>query len=61
MASAGDTKIDAMTKQQGGDVPSEGMEEKTGQIVDLADGYTPEEEKEVLRKIDLAILPMVSN
>ncbi|KAK6206986.1 major facilitator superfamily transporter [Colletotrichum tabaci] len=47
-----------MTKQRDDDHPQEGVEEKNGQIVDMADGYTPEEEKEVLRKIDLAIMPM---
>lgn len=48
-----------MTKQRDDHHPQEGVEEKNGQIVDMADGYTPEEEKEVLRKIDLAIMPMV--
>ncbi|CCF46968.1 hypothetical protein CH063_15542 [Colletotrichum higginsianum] len=47
-----------MTKQRDDDHPQEGLEDKNGQIVDMADGYTPEEEKEVLRKIDLAIMPM---
>ncbi|OHF04260.1 major facilitator superfamily transporter [Colletotrichum orchidophilum] len=59
MASSGDTKIDAMNKQETGDLSPESIEEKNGQVVDLADGYTLEEEKEVLRKIDLAILPMM--
>ncbi|OBR16461.1 Major facilitator superfamily transporter [Colletotrichum higginsianum IMI 349063] len=49
---------DTMTKQRDDDHPQEGLEDKNGQIVDMADGYTPEEEKEVLRKIDLAIMPM---
>ncbi|TQN67550.1 putative transporter, partial [Colletotrichum shisoi] len=50
---------DTMTKQRDDGHPQEGVEEKNGQIVDMADGYTPEEEKEVLRKIDLAIMPMM--
>ncbi|GKT56054.1 pantothenate transporter [Colletotrichum tofieldiae] len=49
---------DVMTKQRDDGHSHEGVEEKNGQIVDLGDGYTPEEEKEVLRKIDLAIMPM---
>ncbi|KZL74847.1 pantothenate transporter [Colletotrichum tofieldiae] len=50
---------DVMTKQRDDGHSHEGVEEKNGQIVDLGDGYTPEEEKEVLRKIDLAIMPMM--
>lgn len=33
--------------------------EKPGNVVDLDETYSPEEEKAVLRKIDLTILPMV--
>jgi hypothetical protein len=34
--------------------------EARGEILDLDDSYTPEEEKAVLRKIDMVILPFVS-
>ncbi|KAK1963019.1 major facilitator superfamily transporter [Colletotrichum sublineola] len=50
---------DAMTKERDEGPPQEGVEEKNGQIIDLGDGYSPEEEKEVLWKIDLAIMPMM--
>lgn len=33
--------------------------EKPGDVIDLDEAYSPEEEKAVLRKIDLTILPMV--
>lgn len=33
--------------------------EKPGDVIDLGEAYSPEEEKAVLRKIDLTILPMV--
>lgn len=33
--------------------------EKPGDVADLDETYSPEEEKMVLRKIDLTILPMV--
>ncbi|KAK2043445.1 major facilitator superfamily transporter [Colletotrichum somersetense] len=48
-----------MTKERVDSNPQEGKEEEDGQIIELGDGYSPEEEKEVLRKIDLAILPMM--
>ncbi|KAK1997750.1 major facilitator superfamily transporter [Colletotrichum falcatum] len=48
-----------MAKERDDDHPREGVEEKNGQIIDLGDGYSPEEEKEVLRKIDLAVMPMM--
>ncbi|KAK2035597.1 major facilitator superfamily transporter, partial [Colletotrichum zoysiae] len=48
-----------MTKERVDNNPQEGKEEEDGQIIELGDGYSPEEEKEVLRKIDLAILPMM--
>lgn len=34
-------------------------QEKTGDVVEMNDGYTREEEKAVLRKIDMTILPLV--
>lgn len=33
--------------------------ESTGDVVDVNETYSPEEERAVLRKIDLTILPMV--
>lgn len=33
--------------------------EKPGDVVELDETYSPEEEKAVLRKIDFTILPMV--
>lgn len=33
--------------------------EKTGDVIDLDETYSAEEERAVLRKIDLTILPMV--
>ena len=35
--------------------------EARGEILDMDDSYTPEEEKAVLRKIDMVILPFVSD
>lgn len=34
-------------------------DEKAGRLVELGESYTVEEEKAVLRKIDLTILPMM--
>ncbi|TDZ49596.1 putative transporter [Colletotrichum trifolii] len=50
-----------MAKQPGnGHEPRpEGLDEKDGQIVELSDSYTDEEERAVLRKIDCTILPLV--
>ena len=33
--------------------------DKAGAIVDVTPGYTPEEEREVLRKIDCTVMPMM--
>lgn len=46
------------TKTNDGPQP-EGAEEKNGQILELSESYTEEEERAVLRKIDCTILPMV--
>jgi hypothetical protein len=35
-----------------------GIEEK-GDVLEVAGTYTPEEEKQVLRKIDMTILPLI--
>lgn len=35
-------------------------DEETGDVIELSEAYTAEEEKAVLRKIDRTILPMVS-
>ncbi|CAN8102091.1 unnamed protein product [Discula destructiva] len=35
------------------------FDEKTGDLVEVGESYTPEEERNVLRKIDLTILPMM--
>ncbi|TDZ17180.1 putative transporter [Colletotrichum orbiculare MAFF 240422] len=50
-----------MAKQPGdGHEPRpEGLDEKDGQIVELSDSYTEEEERAVLRKIDCTILPLM--
>jgi hypothetical protein len=34
-------------------------DDERGEIVEITAGFTPEEEKRVLRKIDCTILPMV--
>lgn len=36
-------------------------DEKPGEVVELSEAYTAEEEKAVLRKIDYTILPMVNS
>ncbi|KAJ3954395.1 hypothetical protein N0V92_009115 [Colletotrichum tropicale] len=46
------------TKTNDGPQP-EGAEEKNGQILELSESYTEEEERAVLRKIDCTILPMM--
>ncbi|KAF5500222.1 putative transporter [Colletotrichum siamense] len=46
------------TKTNDGPRP-EGAEEKNGQILELSESYTEEEERAVLRKIDCTILPMM--
>ena len=43
------------------DVTSNGSDHSNGELVELPSPYTPEEEKAVLRKIDLVILPFVSD
>lgn len=35
------------------------LDEKPGSLVDVGESYTAEEERAVLRKIDLTILPMM--
>lgn len=47
----------ALEKKMSAPMPDE--PEARGEILDLDDSYTPEEEKAVLRKIDLVILPFV--
>lgn len=37
------------------------FDEKVGHVIEMGDNYTPEEEREVLRKIDRNILPMVTS
>lgn len=39
---------------------SNNADQMNGEMVELRGSYTPEEEKAVLRKIDLVILPFVS-
>lgn len=41
--------------------PSSPYDEKPGDVVELSEAYTAEEEKAVLRKIDYTILPMVGS
>lgn len=43
------------------DVVSNGSDHSKGEMVELPSPYTLEEEKAVLRKIDLVILPFVSD
>lgn len=43
------------------DVVSHGSDHSKGEMVELPSPYTPEEEKAVLRKIDMVILPFVSD
>jgi hypothetical protein len=48
------------TKVSAADGASDNPEpEQRKEIAEIGDSYTPEEEKAVLRKIDLAVLPMV--
>lgn len=43
------------------DVASNESDHSKGELVELPSSYTPEEEKAVLRKIDMVILPFVRN
>ncbi|KAH8898289.1 major facilitator superfamily transporter [Thozetella sp. PMI_491] len=62
MASTTEPKL-----EQPADLPAEQMSAardntgdlKTGDVIELSESYTPEEEREVLRKIDLTVLPML--
>lgn len=47
----------ALEKKMSAPKPDE--PESRGEILDMNDSYTPEEEKAVLRKIDMVILPFV--
>jgi hypothetical protein len=49
----------ALEKKMSAPKPDE--PEARGEILDMDDSYTPEEEKAVLRKIDMVILPFVSD
>lgn len=39
--------------------PLESLDEEGARVIELENSYTPEEEREVLRRIDRTILPMV--
>lgn len=47
------------TNQKMGHLMEKSTSHGLGQSVDLDKGYTPEEERSVVRKIDCIILPMV--
>ncbi|KAL0939981.1 pantothenate transporter [Colletotrichum truncatum] len=59
MASSNDTQLGAMTNLPEKDTRHNKTDEKDGQIVEFDDSFTAEEERAVLRKIDLTILPMM--
>ena len=40
-------------------LPNDDGKQAAGAILDFSDGYTPAEEKAVLRKIDMVIMPFV--
>lgn len=60
MSSSIDDKSPAMEKTPATDAPDgANLDEKPGSVVDVGESYTAEEERAVLRKIDLTILPMM--
>lgn len=60
MSSDIETKIPVNGDQTGQDVPHDAnYDEKAGSMVEVGESYTAEEERAVLRKIDLTILPMM--
>lgn len=58
MALSTEPEHDTLSKTRD-EAPPGGDDEKNGQMVELDDSYTEEEERAVLRKIDCTILPMV--
>lgn len=60
MASATDDKLPAMKNPSSQDASDRAnLDEKPGSVVDAGEPYTAEEERAVLRKIDLTVLPMM--
>lgn len=60
MSSDIETKGSVTGDQNGQDVPHDAnYDEKAGSMVEVGESYTAEEERAVLRKIDLTILPMM--
>lgn len=55
-----DNNPHAMGKTPAEDAPDgANLDEKPGTVLDIGESYTAEEERAVLRKIDLTILPMM--
>lgn len=59
MAHAGGVTMPPLAEPALECVPRPTKDEKPGAMIELSETYTTEEQKAVLRKIDLTILPMV--
>lgn len=60
MASSVDAKSAPTGNEPGQELSQDGnFDEKAGNMVEVGESHTAEEERAVLRKIDLTILPMV--
>lgn len=54
-----DTSVESKASDYGSQPPND-VNEK-GDVVELGERYTPEEERQLVRKIDMVVLPMVNN